>query len=737
MQKAKKRKTKATVKAKATVKVKATVKAKKQKKMQKAKKRKKNEKNKNKFLKNVTKHRPQTNKPARMRNRDRETRMKWDDRSTLFPDGLRLKAPVRSQHHDVRRAHACRETTIQGVLTRTLDRWHRIRMSELDVKGEAFLPPARHSRVFLSPARFNCARKPDSNQLLPKKKRNKQPRHNSVCGSHSSSGSWPGSTRGSIKQHNYFKQLPSNPKLRTVSPTWPARRASSTHLPPYSHWALSAVVIVLWTPKIESPAIELPRVSNDPSSDNIPLQSRQAISPHDRRLFRETLFHQKRVYPQHFNCSTAHGVQFRLTTAQRIRCLSPWPTCHTASCQQHHSTCHRSALSQTRPISICHPTGIERGASKQCDLRQLVPRHVLQAVPLRIANQVGALTETTNVPLVFGSTSALLVAAESRLRLDLSHQQWHTSLSSLPAQSLAQCPRSTVDWSSTWIHWLSVPASNPEISPAACRVPGTAHLSRAWCVPCLLSIRSPWQEDPQSRNRPCDAWSTCAHAHYCVHRGLVHFGAFQAQIPQKNMESCSSAASPSMWTPPSMWLSSRSNFLMTLHFWKTGWSTFAKILQHSQAGSTKLLIDGYVRPYTAAPCASAFLQVVRMNGTWLPRECGLGFLRATSRLKSVRLVSGLAWIRTAHSLSMRMVWPFVAGSIAKTWHCGNPTPECSLPWETQRRGLSWSAMVIVYASLWCMPSGTCTCSRDQTTSTGTVISTFVCIVQASDFRRTS
>ena len=34
---------------------------------------------------------------------------------------------------------------------------------------EAFLPPARHSRVFLSLARSNCARKPDSNQLLPKK----------------------------------------------------------------------------------------------------------------------------------------------------------------------------------------------------------------------------------------------------------------------------------------------------------------------------------------------------------------------------------------------------------------------------------------------------------------------------------------------------------------------------------------------------------------------------------------
>ena len=40
-------------------------------------------------------------------------------------------------------------------------------------------------------------------------------------------------------------------------------------------------------------------------------------------------------------------------------------------------------------------------------------------------------------------------------------------------------------------------------------------------------------------------------------------------------------------------------------------------------------------------------------------------------------------------------------------------------------------------SLWCMSSGICTCSRDQTTSTGTVISTFVCTVQALDSRRTS
>ena len=114
------------------------------------------------------------------------------------------------------------------------------------------------------------------------------------------------------------------------------------------------------------------------------------------------------------------------------------------------------------------------------------------------------------------------------------------------------------------------------------------------------------------------------------------------------------------------------------------------------------------------------LQEVRMNGTWLPRECGLGFLRATSRLKSVRMVSGLAWIRTAHQfvdengVTLRgwidsedlTLWEpdarvqFAVGN-AKTWNVMECHGDC--------------LCVIV------VPSGTCTCSRDQTTSTGTVI----------------
>ena len=108
-----------------------------------------------------------------------------------------------------------------------------------------------------------------------------------------------------------------------------------------------------------------------------------------------------------------------------------------------------------------------------------------------------------------------------------------------------------------------------------------------------------WTSDTQGTEK---GWCICAHKpHLCGRDVTPRIRAFQAQTPQKNMESCSSAASPSMWTPPSMWLSSRSNFLMTFHFWRTGWSTFAKIPQHSQAGSTKLLVGGHERPYTAAP----------------------------------------------------------------------------------------------------------------------------------------
>ena len=46
-----------------------------------------------------------------------------------------------------------------------------------------------------------------------------------------------------------------------------------------------------------------------------------------------------------------------------------------------------------------------------------------------------------------------------------------------------------------------------------------------------------------------------------------------------------------------------------------------------------------------------------MNGTWLPRECVLGLLRAASRLKSARMVSGLTLIRAAHSEDLKLLGP--------------------------------------------------------------------------------
>ena len=155
-------------------------------------------------LKTITKHRPQTNNPARMRNRDRETRMKWDDRSTLFPDGLRLKAPVRSQHQDVCRAHACRETTGMTTdhYTRSPDTPPRATASDPHVRarreGEAFAFQP-DTPVSSCPSHDPTAQGSlTQTSSCTKNREDTQPRHPSVCGFHSSPGSWPGSTRGSI-----------------------------------------------------------------------------------------------------------------------------------------------------------------------------------------------------------------------------------------------------------------------------------------------------------------------------------------------------------------------------------------------------------------------------------------------------------------------------------------------------------------------------------------------------------
>jgi len=50
--------------------------------------------------------------------------------------------------------------------------------------------------------------------------------------------------------------------------------------------------------------------------------------------------------------------------------------------------------------------------------------------------------------------------------------------------------------------------------------------------------------------------------------------------------------------------------------WRTGWSTFVQVPLAS-VGPSKLLVRGDVRPYGGAPCAPAFLQQIRINGSWL------------------------------------------------------------------------------------------------------------------------
>ena len=85
-------------------------------------------------------------------------------------------------------------------------------MSELDVKGEAFfcLQPDTPVSSSLShdPTAQGCLTQTSS---CPKRGTNNHGTTASVVPT--------AAPRGSIKQHNYFKQLPSDPKLRTVSPT--------------------------------------------------------------------------------------------------------------------------------------------------------------------------------------------------------------------------------------------------------------------------------------------------------------------------------------------------------------------------------------------------------------------------------------------------------------------------------------------------------------------------------------
>ena len=106
---------------------------------------------------------------------------------------------------------------------------------------------------------------------------------------------------------------------------------------------------------------------------------------------RRTLFHQKCMYSQHFHCSASHGVQLRLTTAQRIRCLSPRPTCHTTSRQQHHSpvTDLRSARPAQQVSSMAESTRRPFGKSSSF-MSRVVDRNRMRRSEAMRSETVGA-----------------------------------------------------------------------------------------------------------------------------------------------------------------------------------------------------------------------------------------------------------------------------------------------------------------------------------------------------------
>ena len=85
---------------------------------------------------------------------------------------------------------------------------------------------------------------------------------------------------------------------------------------------------------------------------------------------------------------------------------------------------------------------------------------------------------------------------------------------------------------------------------------------------------------------------------------------------------------------------------MTFYLWRTGWSTYEKIPQHSQAGSTKFLIDG---AYGCSLCSS-----IPARGAH-ERYVAAARVHAESLESSEPFeVSADGWIRTAQCLSMRM-----------------------------------------------------------------------------------
>ena len=180
------------------------------------------------------------------------------------------------------------------------------------------------------------------------------------------------------------------------------------------------------------------------------------------------------MYFQHLNCSASHGVQFR-------------PTCHAASCQQHHSTSQRSLLSKTRPISICHGREHQSSLREKFQLRQesnemrsetVGDEACLASCPTEYCTS-GQSTDRNNKrpTCVRKYECSSRSSGVSFMTRSFTPAVAHFLVEFASPKSCTMSPQLIIN-----LHPLTVRSnivSNPEISPAACLVPGSAHLSRA------------------------------------------------------------------------------------------------------------------------------------------------------------------------------------------------------------------------------------------------------------------
>ena len=139
---------------------------------------------------------------------------------------------------------------------------------------------------------------------------------------------------------------------------------------PFELWyrithAFSAFVSVPLRPMTVSLKVSLPPVWKIPSPDERPTAESTNCLHRQTTLSRGLVPSKTHVLPtlalHRFPWCTAQT----LSTAQRIRCVSSRPTCHTTSRQQHRSSCHRSAFRKASPISVRHRRELQTSLRKR------------------------------------------------------------------------------------------------------------------------------------------------------------------------------------------------------------------------------------------------------------------------------------------------------------------------------------------------------------------------------------